>query len=45
MSYKFGSVVLVPFPFTDQTSMKKRPAIVVSFDRYNRKHPDVVIVI
>jgi mRNA interferase MazF len=44
MSYKFGSVVLVPFPFTDQTSIKKRPAVVVSSDRYNRQHPDVVVM-
>jgi mRNA interferase MazF len=44
MSYKFGSVVLVPFPFTDQTSIKKRPAVVVSSDRYNREHPDVVVM-
>ena len=28
--YKFGDLVLVPFPFTDQTGIKKRPAIVVS---------------
>jgi hypothetical protein len=29
-SYKFADVVLVPFPFTDQTTSKKRPAVVVS---------------
>jgi mRNA interferase MazF len=29
-AYKFGDVVLVPFPFTDQTATKKRPAVVVS---------------
>jgi mRNA interferase MazF len=44
MSYKFGGVVLVPFPFTDQSSIKKRPAVVVSSDRYNREHPDVVVM-
>jgi mRNA interferase MazF len=30
MSFEFGDVVLVPFPFTDQTTSKKRPAVVVS---------------
>ena len=25
---EFGDVVLVPFPFTDQTATKKRPAVV-----------------
>jgi mRNA interferase MazF len=28
----FGDVVLVPFPFTDQTAAKKRPAVVISSD-------------
>jgi mRNA interferase MazF len=27
-SFSFGDVVLVPFPFTDQTGLKKRPAVV-----------------
>jgi mRNA interferase MazF len=30
--YKRGSIVLLPFPFSDQTSAKIRPAIVVSPD-------------
>ncbi len=30
ISFEFGDVVLVPFPFTDQSTTKKRPAIVVS---------------
>jgi mRNA interferase MazF len=42
--YDFADVVLVPFPFTDQTTMKKRPAVVASSSVYNRKRPDVVLV-
>jgi hypothetical protein len=28
--YDFGDIVLVPFPFTDQSGIKKRPAVIVS---------------
>lgn len=35
---------LVPFPFTDQTTTKKRPAIVVSSQTYNSERPDVIIM-
>ena len=30
--YNFGDILLVPFPFTDQTTTKKRPTIVISSD-------------
>jgi mRNA interferase MazF len=41
---KFGDVVLVPFPFTDQTASKRRPAVVVSSDAYHRERLDVIVV-
>lgn len=41
---RFGQIVLVPFPFTDQTRTKKRPAVVVSSDAYHRWRIDVVVM-
>ncbi len=42
--YRFGDVLLVPFPFTNQTSSKRRPATVVSADAYNQKFQDVIVM-
>jgi mRNA interferase MazF len=42
--YSFGDVVLVPFPFTDQTAAKKRPAVVISSAEYNQARPDVILM-
>ncbi len=44
MPYEFGDVVLVRFPFTNQTASKQRPAVVVSSRAYNLAKPDVVIM-
>ena len=43
-AYSFGEVILVPFPFTDQTGLKKRPAVIVSSAEYNAQRRDVVIM-
>ncbi len=43
-TYKFGDVMLVPFPFTDQSTSKKRPAIVISSENYNRCKPDLILI-
>jgi mRNA interferase MazF len=44
MIHEFGNVVLVPFPFTDQTATKKRPAVVVSSEVYQRQRPDLIVM-
>lgn len=44
MSFEFGDVVLVPFPFTDQTTSKKRPAVIVSSSDYQQHRPDLVLM-
>ncbi len=43
-AYGFGDIVLVPFPFTDQSGAKKRPAVIVSSTAYNQARRDVVIM-
>ena len=42
-SCRQGDIVLVSFPFTDFSSAKKRPAVVVSPDSYNARGGDVVL--
>jgi mRNA interferase MazF len=43
-TYRRGDVVLVPFPFSDQSTTKKRPAVVISSTPYNETSPDIVIL-
>jgi mRNA interferase MazF len=44
MAHSFGEVVLVPFPFTDQSGAKKRPAVVVSSSGYHAGRRDLIIM-
>jgi len=44
MTYDFGDIVLVPFPFTNQTAAKKRPAVIVTSRSYNIAKPDIVLM-
>ncbi len=43
-TYERGDIVLVPFPFSNQTATKKRPAVVISSSLYNEKTNDIVII-
>jgi mRNA interferase MazF len=38
-----GDVILVPFPFTDLSDTKRRPALVLSSREYNDATGDVII--
>lgn len=42
--YNFGDVILVPFPFTDQSGTKKRPAVIVSSAAYNTTRLDLILM-
>jgi len=44
ISYKRGDVILVPFPFSDQTSVKQRPSLVISVDAFQERGPDLLIM-
>jgi len=46
MRYKLKQreVVLIPIPFSDLKSKKRRPVIVISNNTYNQKTEDIVVV-
>jgi len=39
-----GDILLVPIPFTDLSSQKRRPVIVISNNSYNKRTTDIVVV-
>lgn len=42
--YNQGDIVLIPIPFTDLSSQRRRPVIIISNNVYNQKTDDVVVV-
>lgn len=44
INYSFGDIVLVSFPFTDQSAAKQRPAVVVSSEAYHQRRRDLIIM-
>jgi len=43
--YKQREIVLVPFPYSDLSSAKKRPVLIVSNDTYNQRFDDVLVCV
>ncbi|RLC95008.1 MAG: type II toxin-antitoxin system PemK/MazF family toxin, partial [Chloroflexi bacterium] len=41
--YSRGDVVLVGFIFSDETGVKRRPAVIVSSDAYHQGRQEVII--
>ncbi len=39
-----GELVLIPVPFTDLSSQKRRPVIIISSTAYNRISRDIIVV-
>lgn len=40
---KQGSLVVVPFPFTDLSAVKQRPCLVLSGNNFNKNHEDLIV--
>lgn len=42
--YNQGDILLIPIPFSDLASSKKRPVLVLSNSKYNQKTEDIIVV-
>ncbi|MFH1198163.1 MAG: type II toxin-antitoxin system PemK/MazF family toxin [bacterium] len=45
MKFNQREIVLVPFPYSDLSSTKKRPVLIVSNDKYNSEYDDVIVCV
>jgi len=41
--YNSGEVVLIPVPFTELSTTKRRPVLIISNNNYNSSKPDIVV--
>lgn len=44
MTYEFGDIILVKFPFTDLSATKKRPSVVISSQEYDQNKNDILLL-
>lgn len=45
IKYNQREIVLVPFPYSDLSSSKRRPVLIVSGNDYNQKFQDVLVCV
>lgn len=45
IKYNQREIILVPFPYSDLTSTKRRPCLIVSNNKYNFNHNDIVVCV
>ncbi|GBE18655.1 pemK-like protein [archaeon BMS3Abin16] len=43
-TYEQRDIVIVEFPYSTRTSIKKRPAIIISSDWFNTKRDEVIVL-
>lgn len=42
MIVKQRDIVLIPFPYSDLSTSKKRPVLIISNERYNERNKDII---
>ncbi|MEP6467345.1 MAG: type II toxin-antitoxin system PemK/MazF family toxin [Parafilimonas sp.] len=45
MMYKQREIVLVPFPYSDLSASKRRPALVISNNNYNNRFAGIIVCV
>ncbi|MDQ6889195.1 MAG: type II toxin-antitoxin system PemK/MazF family toxin [Bacteroidota bacterium] len=43
--YNQREIVLVPFPYSDLSSSKRRPVLIISNNNYTKNYPDILVAV